>query len=245
MSSIPLNSFLQNGDVTANKSEDILSFEDSSSYLILVRHAQSEYNESNRWTGWHDPPLTETGRLMSYSAGKAFAKLGLRRADSIYTSQLKRTIQTSHWFCSALDLLWLPTFSCSQFNERALGSLQGTFYEEMDDEALPKERLNDDPNKNLYPGFVDLNSPNGLSESNDEFEKRVAYGLSEFVIPDLVQGRNVILFGHSCTIRSICRLFCVDQEGLKKIGNCDFILLWFRKGSMRPGKVLIAMVGEE
>lgn len=30
-------------------------------HLALVRHGQSEYNASQRFTGWHDPPLTKRG----------------------------------------------------------------------------------------------------------------------------------------------------------------------------------------
>ena len=29
--------------------------------LIFVRHGQSVYNSENRFTGWHNPPLTKTG----------------------------------------------------------------------------------------------------------------------------------------------------------------------------------------
>ena len=31
------------------------------SYLVLVRHGQSEWNEKNLFTGWKNPPLTEKG----------------------------------------------------------------------------------------------------------------------------------------------------------------------------------------
>ena len=31
------------------------------SYLVLIRHGQSEWNEKNLFTGWKNPPLTEKG----------------------------------------------------------------------------------------------------------------------------------------------------------------------------------------
>ncbi len=31
-------------------------------YLVLVRHGQSQWNLENRFTGWRDVPLTDAGR---------------------------------------------------------------------------------------------------------------------------------------------------------------------------------------
>ena len=39
------------------------------SYLILVRHGQSKWNQENRFTGWVDVDLTEKGQLEAKKAG--------------------------------------------------------------------------------------------------------------------------------------------------------------------------------
>ena len=39
------------------------------SYLSLVRHGQSEWNEKNLFTGWENPGLTEKGLVEAKEAG--------------------------------------------------------------------------------------------------------------------------------------------------------------------------------
>ena len=40
------------------------------SYLVLVRHGQSEWNAKNLFTGWKDPGLTPNGEKEAFEAGK-------------------------------------------------------------------------------------------------------------------------------------------------------------------------------
>ena len=44
--------------------------------LILVRHGQSEWNYSNRFTGWQDISLTNQGRLEAKQSGNLIKQLG-------------------------------------------------------------------------------------------------------------------------------------------------------------------------
>ena len=43
--------------------------------LILMRHGQSMWNASERFTGWVDVPLTPHGIEQAIEAGKALLKL--------------------------------------------------------------------------------------------------------------------------------------------------------------------------
>ena len=47
-----------------------------SSYLVLVRHGQSEWNEKNLFTGWKDPKLTARGVDEAIKAGKELKEAG-------------------------------------------------------------------------------------------------------------------------------------------------------------------------
>ena len=38
--------------------------------VVFVRHGQSHWNLENRFTGWHDVPLTEQGVKEAIYAGK-------------------------------------------------------------------------------------------------------------------------------------------------------------------------------
>ena len=50
----------------------------STSRLILLRHGESTWNEANLFTGWHDVPLTEKGRIAATAAGGTMADAGIR-----------------------------------------------------------------------------------------------------------------------------------------------------------------------
>ena len=47
------------------------------SYLVLIRHGQSEWNEKNLFTGWKNPPLTEKGIEEAKLAGKRIKNLNI------------------------------------------------------------------------------------------------------------------------------------------------------------------------
>ena len=55
--------------------------------LILIRHGQSVWNASNRFTGWTDVDLSEKGVLEAEKAGR---DLGTQRIDVVHTSDLVR-----------------------------------------------------------------------------------------------------------------------------------------------------------
>src|SRR5829696_1601221 len=58
--------------------------------LLLVRHAQSEWNADGRWQGWADPPLSGLGRRQSATAADA-----LGWPDAIVASDLERARETA------------------------------------------------------------------------------------------------------------------------------------------------------
>ena len=66
----------------------------ATSMLVLLRHGQSEWNLSNRFTGWADVPLTEQGRKDARYAGELLCDAALK-VDIIYASGLERSIETA------------------------------------------------------------------------------------------------------------------------------------------------------
>ena len=57
--------------------------------LVLIRHGESTWNLENRFTGWTDVPLTETGIAQAKAAGQLLRDEGFD-FDIAYTSVLKR-----------------------------------------------------------------------------------------------------------------------------------------------------------
>ncbi|MEO7398047.1 MAG: 2,3-diphosphoglycerate-dependent phosphoglycerate mutase [Ilumatobacteraceae bacterium] len=92
--------------------------------LVLLRHGQSEWNELNLFTGWHDVDLTAKGRAEASAAGLTMAAAGLR-FDASHTSVQKRAVHTANLALEAMDMVWVPVRRSWRLNERHYGALQG------------------------------------------------------------------------------------------------------------------------
>jgi 2,3-bisphosphoglycerate-dependent phosphoglycerate mutase len=92
--------------------------------LILLRHGESEWNKSNRFTGWVDVRLTEKGTGEARRAGELIASSGLA-PEVVHTSVLTRAIQTANIALEVADRLWIPVKRSWRLNERHYGALQG------------------------------------------------------------------------------------------------------------------------
>lgn len=92
--------------------------------LVLLRHGESQWNLENRFTGWTDVPLSQTGISEARQAGVLLYQSGFD-FDCCYTSYLKRAIQTLNLTLEQMDREWLPVEKAWQLNERHYGGLQG------------------------------------------------------------------------------------------------------------------------
>src|SRR5580765_4169632 len=92
------------------------------SELILLRHGQSQWNLENRFTGWVDVPLSPKGEAEARSAGE---KLQGRRIDVLFTSVLKRAIDTATLALAVAGIAEPRTIRDAALNERMYGDLQG------------------------------------------------------------------------------------------------------------------------
>jgi 2,3-bisphosphoglycerate-dependent phosphoglycerate mutase len=94
------------------------------STLILLRHGESDWNRENRFTGWIDVDLSETGTEEAHRAGRLLREGGYQ-VDIAYTSVLKRAIRTLWISLSEMDQMWVPVVRTWRLNERHYGALQG------------------------------------------------------------------------------------------------------------------------
>lgn len=92
--------------------------------IVLLRHGESLWNRENRFTGWTDVGLSETGREEAIAAGRLLAREGYV-FDVAFTSVLKRAIKTLWLVLEEMDLMWLPVYNSWRLNERHYGALQG------------------------------------------------------------------------------------------------------------------------
>ena len=92
--------------------------------LVLMRHGESQWNLDNRFTGWTDVDLTDTGRAQAWQAGELLKQNGFE-FDLAYSSVLKRAIRTLWIALDAMDSMYTPIGLSWRLNERHYGALQG------------------------------------------------------------------------------------------------------------------------
>ncbi len=159
--------------------------------LIVVRHSESEYNAKGVWTGITDCDLTEKGHDDARKIGGILTDL---KFDKIYVSQLKRAVETKN------DLLEIygPTDAeirkTAAINERDYGDYTGMNKWEVRDK-IGEEKFN------AIRRAFDEHVPNG--ETLKDVYERVVPWYREIVVPQLLDGKNVMLVAHGNSNRAL------------------------------------------
>ncbi len=159
--------------------------------LILLRHGESQWNLENRFTGWIDVPLSPRGEAEAREAG---AKLAGRRIDAVYTSILRRAIDTATIALAAAGIGTLPTFRDAALNERMYGELQGM------NKAEAAARFGAEQVK-LWRRSYDVRPPGG--ESLADTAARVLPYWEARLLPELRAGRNLLVVAHGNSLRAL------------------------------------------
>jgi 2,3-bisphosphoglycerate-dependent phosphoglycerate mutase len=159
--------------------------------LVLVRHGESQWNLENRFTGWIDVPLTDTGRREATRAG---ALLKGTRFDIAYSSVLQRANETLDIILRELDQRDLPVVKDQALNERHYGDLQGLNKSETA-EKYGAEQVH------IWRRSYDVPPPGG--ESLKDTAARTLPYYDRVIAPQIVSGKNVLVVAHGNSLRSI------------------------------------------
>jgi 2,3-bisphosphoglycerate-dependent phosphoglycerate mutase len=159
--------------------------------LILLRHGQSQWNLENRFTGWVDVPLSPRGEDEARAAGE---KLRGRHIDKLYTSVLRRAVDTATLALEAAATTVPVTERDAALNERMYGDLQGL------NKAEAAKRFGDAQVK-LWRRSYDVRPPGGESLA-DTAERVVPYWESH-ILPDLKAGQDVLVVAHGNSLRAL------------------------------------------
>jgi 2,3-bisphosphoglycerate-dependent phosphoglycerate mutase len=186
--------------------------------LVLLRHGQSEWNEKNLFTGWHDVDLTAQGEDEARRGGRQLLDAGIL-PDVVHTSLQTRAIRTANLALEVLDRLWIPVRRHWRLNERHYGALQGKdkaqtaaeFGEEQvkiwrrsydvppEPVALDNaEHPANDPRYAMVPADV---LP--ASECLKDVVARMLPYWYDVICPDLVEGRTVLVAAHGNSLRAL------------------------------------------
>lgn len=153
--------------------------------LILARHGETAWNASRRLTGTADIPINNQGLEQALLLAEHLRSIPLA---AVYISALKRTYQTYSVVQKALGLTELTPIRCAQFNERDCGALTGRYKSELDIREL--EMLDRDWD------YVPLDG-----ESLAMVHERVIPFFTKEILPQLLQGRNIMVISHYNTMR--------------------------------------------
>ena len=164
-----------------------------SSYLVLVRHGQSEWNEKNLFTGWKDPKLTPRGVDEAIKAGKELKEAGYS-FDKMFTSDLFRAQDTGRIILEQMDIPSIEVIKNVSLNERNYGDLAG-----LNKDEARKEWGEDQVH--IWRRSFDVPPPGG--ESLKDTAKRVLPYFKENIIPELIEGLNILVAAHGNSIRAL------------------------------------------
>lgn len=171
------------------------------SYLILLRHGESQWNLENRFTGWVDVELSPKGLSEAAEAGH---KIKSYPIDKAYTSLLKRANMTLSLALDNAGKQNIPVIRDKALNERHYGALQGLNKAETakiysDEQVHIWRRSYDIP----PPADKTEMNPEGISESLKDTAARTIPYFDQFIAADLRAGQNIIIAAHGNSLRSI------------------------------------------
>lgn len=160
--------------------------------LILIRHGQSVWNASNRFTGWTDVDLSEKGIGEAEEAGRQLSDV---RIDVVHTSDLIRAQRTADIVMQHNEVSGdVPTKYDWRLNERHYGALQGLNKAETAEKHGAEQ-------VHIWRRSFDVAPPEG--ESLEMTAERTIPYFTEEIVSDLESGKNVLVSAHGNSLRSI------------------------------------------
>ena len=190
--------------------------------VIFLRHGQSTWNKQNIFIGMTDTPLTPEGVQEAKYAGRLLKAENVE-VDVVFTSLLRRSTKTVWLALQEIGLEWVPVYKDWLLNERSYGALVGMNKEECvkqygsttvrkwrrswDTPPPPMDR------KHKYwpgnePRYAQLGITEDmipLSESLKDVTKRTSIFWDEVIVPQLKEGKRVMIVGHENNLRSIIK----------------------------------------
>lgn len=187
------------------------------SYLVLIRHGQSEWNAKDVWTGIVDVDLTEKGREEARAAAEVIKDINFQIA---FTSPLKRSKETLQEIEKVFGVS-LPKVTSEAITERDYGDYTGK------NKWQVKKQIGDEKFLKLRRSW-NYPVPNG--ESLKDVYGRVVSYYKEHILPQLKNGKNVLVSAHGNSLRALVKY-------LDNISNEDVARL-----EIPTGQVLVYLV---
>ena len=190
------------------------------SYLILVRHAKSEWNELGLWTGWTDVSLSKGGRKEAKKSAKHLKGFPIHKT---HTSRLKRAIETWEILKDTLGLHKTKAVKHKALNEKHYGIFTGK------NKWQVKEEVGEEIFQKIRRGW---DHPIQGGETLKEVHARVVPYYQKKILPDIRKGKNVLVVAHGNSLRPLVKyLENLSEEEVEKleIGIAEIYIYEFDK----------------
>jgi 2,3-bisphosphoglycerate-dependent phosphoglycerate mutase len=186
--------------------------------LVLLRHGHSEWNLTDRFTGWTDIALTQIGLDEAFDAGRRLAASGYA-FDEVHLSVLRRSLQTLGALLKGMGIDSPPVYQSWRLNERHYGALQGLNKREIfaawgeaqsrkwwrGFHERPPSLAPDDPRHPRFDPLYQHLKPEDLpvAESLDDCQRRTLPYWEKVLEPALRAGRRLLVISHGNTLRGL------------------------------------------
>lgn len=187
-------------------------------YVLLIRHGQSEGNAARRFGGHTATPLSPRGRKQATATAVALKNDSI---SAIYSSDLARALETAQPLAT---LTGLPVNATEAFRERSVGVMEGLTFEDAA-QKHPDE----------YAALLRRDFDRVLTggESYRQLLDRARNKLDEVIAKH--RGGRIALFSHTGTIciLALHLMGALDAPELKPVwissGNCGITRFELRR----------------
>ncbi len=163
--------------------------------MLLVRHAESEWNAQGRWQGRADPPLSDLGLQQ---AAEAAANAGM--FDAIFSSTLDRAVTTAGFISRATGVG--PVITDEGLIERDAGEWSG----------LTRSQIERD-----WPGYLEHRKRPPSYELDEPFRERVLPALDRIAV--MMGDAEVLVLCHGGVIYVIEELLGAPFVRVPNLGG--------------------------
>lgn len=169
--------------------------------LILVRHAQAEGNFLREFHGWTDSRITEMGHEQAALVAERLSDL---RIDVLYSSSMKRALQTAQYIS---DRKQLPILRTDKLKEINGGAWEGVAFSQLPVKwPQEHETWENRPHLHRMPG----------GETMEEFQKRLIEEIESIIKAN--PGKVICIVTHGTAIKSLmCHFQVCDLSEMAKI----------------------------
>lgn len=210
--------------------------------LVLVRHGQTSWNKEQIFTGWADVSLTDQGIEEVQLLAK---KLKDIQFDILFTSRLARARTTLMIIASEQEKTGIfihdrkqyntifddkhnvPIYSHHDLNERHYGLLQGM------KKAYARDKFGEEQVYKWRRSYIER-PPHGES-LRDVYDRVVPY-YTEYIMPLLNKGKNVLVSAHGNSLRALIKhIGHVSDENVVnlELAPGDVISYTMKKGKLK------------